>query len=179
MGNDKLVDLALRQIGNEDMDRTLKEYLDEDRGWCWAKFSLDLPASCLLEMARISLRSMEVEDRVGWMKQGNSRFSIKSAFSLLRGDASEDVWIGWKRIWRLKVQERAKVFMWLLAHDRVLSNWARWRRKLATSPCCDRCSVAKEDGIHAIRDCKGSREVWIVFLPPSLHGESFNLSLQD
>lgn len=78
--------------------------------------------------------------------------------------------MGWKRIWRLRAQERAKVFIWLLSHDKVLSNWSRWRRQLTTSQCCDRCGAAKEDGPHAVRDCKGSMEVWLSFSPPSASG---------
>lgn len=122
----------------------------------------------LIRLAETKL-SNEEEDQVSWMKQGNKKFSVKSAFTLLRNEARIDIWNGWKRIWKLRVQERTKILMWLLAHDRVLSNWARWNRQIAKSPGCDRCDAAKEDDVHAVRDCNKSRELWLSFLPPALN----------
>lgn len=69
-------------------------------------------------------------------------------------------WQGWKLIWGLRVQTRIRYFLWLLAHDRLLTNKGPWRRGLAPNPCCARCLADHEDGIHMVRDCEASREVW-------------------
>lgn len=68
--------------------------------------------------------------------------------------------------------------MWILAHDRVMTNWSRWRRRIAQTAGCDRCSFEREDGAHAIRDCKESKEVWPAFIPPHLHTRFFSLELK-
>lgn len=77
------------------------------------------------------------------------------------------------------MQERVRVFLWLLAHDKLLSSWSQWRRKLSSSPCCHCCSAKKEDVIHALRDCLDSKEVWLKFIPPGLHHSFFSLGLQE
>lgn len=95
-------------------------------------------------------------------------FTIRSAYLMLRRENINDTWKGWKRIWRLKAQERIKVFMWLLAHDKTLTNWSRWHRQISLTACCDRCTAEKEDAIHALRDHKASKEVLMCFIPPLL-----------
>src|SRR4051812_31825193 len=90
MGDDKLADLDLQRIECVDMDRTVRDYWEEDRGWCWKEFSHKLPASRLLMMAGVTIRTLEGEDSVGWLKQDNKKFSVRSVFSLLRRDVRED-----------------------------------------------------------------------------------------
>src|SRR4051812_40785427 len=82
------------------------------------------------------------------------------------------------KIWRLKVQKRVKEFMWILAHDRILSNWSRWKRKLAMNPCCSHCDGTIEDSIHAIRDCPTSKELWKFFIPQGLLSDFFSKNLR-
>lgn len=106
-------------------------------------------------------------------------FSVRSAYELIRGVGLTGAWPGWKRIWRLKVQERIKVFLWLLAHEKVLTNLSRVRRNLSQSACCDRCPAAVEDAMHAVRDCPASKEVWIRFVPPDVHNQFFSFGVQD
>lgn len=118
-------------------------------------------------------------DSVGWLAPENSKFTVRSAYLLLRGEGPNSAWEGWKRIWQLKAQERIKVFMWLLAHDKILTNASRWRRHLTSNPCCFRCDAVVEDGLHVIRDCKGSKEVWECFIPPPLWRNFFIQELQD
>lgn len=57
--------------------------------------------------------------------------------------------------------------MWLLAHDKVLTNYARWRRMIADNPECVICNNQKEDSLHAIRNCNEFNKVWMHLLPPS------------
>lgn len=74
---------------------------------------------------------------VGWLQVGKT-FSVSSAYELWRGLSDEGLWPGWNLIWSLKRQQRVKTFLWLLAHDRVLTNHNRWRRQWVDNSNCHR-----------------------------------------
>lgn len=75
-----------------------------------------------LASASIDLGSME-HDKVSWLKPGGA-FSVKSAYEFAFEGSEEGKWVGWKHIWSLRVQQRVKVFIWLLGHEAVLTNYS-------------------------------------------------------
>lgn len=145
------------EITNEERERTVASYWRDEEGWRWESFGDRLPTMTLLKIAGTRVnKNSSITDHAGWLEADSRRFTVKAAYSLLRGMQSTVEWKGWKCIWSLKSQERTKVFLWLLAHDRVMTNWARWRRMIISSPSCGRCAAEKEDALHATRDCKDS-----------------------
>ncbi|RYR37510.1 hypothetical protein Ahy_A09g042389 [Arachis hypogaea] len=66
----------------------------------------------------------------------------------------------WKLIWNWKGVQRAKVFLWQLAHNAVLtaSRTAIWGR--GNNPNCMSCDNDIETPFHVIRDCPMSSPVW-------------------
>lgn len=79
--------------------------------------------SILLKLAGfiLDLRGAE-NDHMHWLDPDAGSFSISSAYGVLTAKKDNGNWKGWKRIWRLKVRERIKVFMWIVAHDKIISN---------------------------------------------------------
>lgn len=61
-------------------------------------------------------------------------------------------------IQRLRVQ-RVKVFLCILAHDKLLTNFGRWPRGLVENSTCSRCNDRQEDALHMERDCLVSRDM--------------------
>lgn len=98
-------------------------------------------------------------DQVGWLDPNGSVSSVKSAYELAEGNSEVGKWEGWKLIWHLKVQQCIKIFIWMLAHERILTNYYRWRRKHAQNPNCGRYSRNVEDTMHVIKDCKFLKDV--------------------
>lgn len=78
------------------------------------------------------------------------KFSVKTAYELKAGRLSEGQWAGWKWIWRFRFQQRVKVLLWMLAHERILTNFIRWRRGIAYTSDCWRCNGESEDALHVI-----------------------------
>ncbi|CAN1215672.1 Putative ribonuclease H protein At1g65750 [Linum perenne] len=68
------------------------------------------------------------DDEMIWGPDPKGRFSIKSAYEILattRGPPQQNTW---KHIWRWQGPSRIKHFLWLAAHNRLLSNEERLRR---------------------------------------------------
>lgn len=55
---------------------------------------------------------------------------------------------------------RVQVFCWMLVHDRLLTNCAKVKRRLASSAYYALCQSAAESTLHALRDCSLAVEVW-------------------
>lgn len=125
------MNFSLRRIENDELERSVRDYWQEDRCWKWEEFAHPLPASWLIKLIGVVLDlTGEGHDWVGWLKPSSRRFIVKSAYLTLQKEEMKETWKGWRKIWRLEAQERTKVFMWLFAHDRILSNWMRWRIQL-------------------------------------------------
>lgn len=66
----------------------------------------------MLKLAGIVINAnKEEKDMVGWMDARSSNFTVKSVYDMLTRRNTNEVWKGWKRIWSLRIQECAKVFM--------------------------------------------------------------------
>ncbi|CAL9242351.1 unnamed protein product, partial [Arabidopsis halleri] len=54
----------------------------------------------------------------------NGQFTVKSAYAFLTQDDSPRQWMGklFRRVWRVKVPERVRVFFWLVVNQAVMTN---------------------------------------------------------
>lgn len=87
-------------------------------------------------------------------------------------------WNGWNLIWKLQVQQRVRVFLWVLAHEKILTNLERATRRMTSSALCVRCREEEESALHAVRDCKMAKEVWERLLPPELLAGFFSQGMK-
>lgn len=82
-------------------------------------------------------------------------------------------------VWKLKTQQRVRVFMWELGHSRLLTNEAWWKRNLALNGDCGRCNGHLETCLHMVRDCSEAKEVWLKLLPPNFISKFFSIHLRE
>ncbi|CAL1387343.1 unnamed protein product [Linum trigynum] len=92
--------------------------------------------------------------------------SLKIAYELIQADAvvQPQPEPCWKAIWRTLSPQRTHTFLWLAAHQRLLTNAERSRRHLAPNGTCPICEDGPETTLHVIRDCPYARGVWSHFL---------------
>lgn len=103
-----------------------------------------------------------LEDVWIWQPCTSGNYTTSSAYKFLHKPImGPQLVTDWGMIWKLHVQEKVKVFIWLLLHDATQVNAHRFRCQLATSPRCTRCSHDMEDNLHALCDCPHAREVWL------------------
>lgn len=174
-----LVQLQDEVDQNPENKASVHDYWIEGRGWDWQHVTDSISHTNLVKLASTSLQWDTKEgDQLGWLKP-NGVFFVQSAYEVHTNLKEEGVWLGWKRIWKLKVQQCVKTFIWTLSHDRILTNQCLWRRKLVDNPSCTRCNCKKEDAIYTLRDCLASNEVWTYSPQASTLRNFFSLPLRE
>lgn len=88
---------------------------------------------------------------------------IKSAMTLIRGMPVETTPTTWKHLWRTQIPQRIKFFLWLVTHDRLMTNTNRYIRGLTNDPRCGLCGDTEEDSDHILRKCPNAVRVWKKF----------------
>lgn len=59
-----------------------------------------------------------------WSISSVGNFSVSSTHKDCCNLESTPNWVGWVALWKVKVQQEVRVFIWLLAHDIILTNYA-------------------------------------------------------
>jgi len=82
-----------------------------------------LPEDVLKSIASFEInQDDEATHQLVWKGATNGGFFIKIALKLIRADIEEVQDSIWQVTWRLQVPRRFKFFIWLVAHDRVMTN---------------------------------------------------------
>ncbi|XP_057432083.1 uncharacterized protein LOC130724829 [Lotus japonicus] len=127
-------------------------------GWQWNKLWTIIPQKILDHLNQIAgPTGVPFPDAWRWQHRPDGLYTVASCYSWLRDQSHEgsDQRV-WSRIWKLQIPEKYKFFLWLCLH-----NARRFTCQLASSPACTRCSHPLEDGLHCLRDCPHSKEIWL------------------
>ncbi|XP_016168765.1 uncharacterized protein LOC107611342 [Arachis ipaensis] len=133
--------------------------------WNVRKLQEMLPEDIVKRIVGISPPSPWKEaDYIAWRSSSNGQFSIKSAY---------------QNLMETQGPERVRTFLWLVAHNTILTNLERRRRHLTTDGACPRCWHHEELVIHVLRDCFYARSIWQRLIPPNGINSFFNTSLNN
>lgn len=66
----------------------------------------------------------------------------------------------WRFIWKLKLPQRWLIFLWIVMHERLLTNQLRSQWGLALNANCALCGYHDESIIYFLRDCEVSASLW-------------------
>lgn len=100
------------------------------------------------------------EDAIQWKITAAGTYTAKSAYEVqFTGAISE---LNWESIWKAKVQNKCKVFAWLLLQCRLPTNDRIIRRGGQANPTCSLCSIAQEKTLHIISKCTYAAAVWSI-----------------
>ncbi|KAK8494909.1 hypothetical protein V6N11_074157 [Hibiscus sabdariffa] len=149
---------------------------DHNGQWDWNRILLFLLEHVLQKIATIRPPTYILGEEIpGWRWEQNRSFSTKSAYEFLSTSEDLGVDFNWSKIWSLKLRQHVKVFTWLAAHDRLLSNAERFLRHLSTSDRCPFCQSNSETTDHILRHCSTVVANWIVVIEPNRISEFFQL----
>ncbi|KAK8993752.1 hypothetical protein V6N11_007972 [Hibiscus sabdariffa] len=133
--------------------------------WRWAEFESLFPVSVLLHIATTKVPCLGgAIDFCVWKPPGNHLFLVRSAYQVCRPMASapvEEVWtaVGWFQGW-----SKVKMFLWLVCHQRLMTNSERVRRHLAHDSSCSIYGAVEEDVDNILRQCPLVEPVWVILV---------------
>lgn len=160
VGEKPLSCLALLPVSGVLMGRRVCDYWVAGRGWDWLSFNQLLPASTLLRLPSVALSKDEnMEDKLIWNSDKFGPFSVNKAYRAVNESSNQEMWIGWKRIWSIQTKQRVRIFLWLLAHEKIMTNYNCWRRRLTGNPIFLVCEAHEESCLHAVHDCKQAKMI--------------------
>ncbi|CAN1215673.1 Putative ribonuclease H protein At1g65750 [Linum perenne] len=163
----RLIDHATRSITEVELNNSVSDWVDDTGKWDWQRLNGCLPPLIVGQVTGMdSPHPTDGDDEMIWGPDPKGRFSIKSAYEILattRGPPQQNTW---KHIWRWQGPSRIKHFLWLAAHNRLLSNEERLRRHMTDRDDCHRCPSVSETSLHILRDCNLAKSVWTSLLPP-------------
>lgn len=180
VGSRPLCDDLRRTLSANEVLLTVADYWLEGCGWKWGQIGNEIPMERLLQIASEVVRVGEdAEDKLVWGQRTGGAFTVKDAYTSIVDLLQEPQWLGWQRIWKLKTQQRVRIFIWLLARESLMTNYTRWRRHMAVLPICSVCDEEEETVLHAMRDCGAARRIWMLLVPVEYQQKFFSLCLRD
>ena len=133
---------------------------ENGRGWDFAAISEVFNAQVSDLIHRISLPDIPQEDSVYWIYDKSGTFLVKSCYRALQGELSSKIPGVWKRIWALKAPPKIRNLMWRIAADYLPKATRLIRRKVDSSPICQRCYCAEEATFHVFFECAIAQATW-------------------
>ncbi|KAA3474835.1 GTP cyclohydrolase 1-like [Gossypium australe] len=168
---------ALERIN---LDSTLKDWVLPDGSWNIDMLRIWLPDAMIKRIVSIPPpHPAGGKDRIIWASSGSGSFSIRSAYWASKESSWRPRNDIWKSIWRYQGPHRVRLFLWIVANQRLLTNSERTRRGIGQSNACPRCGHACEDIMHVLRDCTTAKEAWILVVPLEKHSRFFSEPLQS
>ncbi|CAL1380493.1 unnamed protein product [Linum trigynum] len=172
--------MATETISEEDLQRPVSEFVDEDGNWKVEKFASLLPQEIQHKITAHAVDPLATEeDHLFWTPTTDGRFTTKSAYQILHAALASAQQSWWKAIWHLTVPERVRCFIWLLAQGKVSSNEVRAHRRLTQEDSCYRCPSQTESLPHIFRSCPPAAFFWHRVVPSAAQQEFFSLPWEE
>lgn len=97
-------------------------------------------------------------DVIFWSLEKSGKYSVKSLYNGLTKNESGNYH---KRIWKGKIPEKIKIFLWLIANDAILTRENMKKRNWQGDPSCVFCECF-ETVNHLFFQCPVSKVIWMV-----------------
>ncbi|KAM3272212.1 hypothetical protein ACQJBY_042422 [Aegilops geniculata] len=110
----------------------------------------------LLSIAQAIILNDE-EDAIIWKFESNGRYSVRSMYGIVNFRGVCPIHI--PKIWQLHVPPNIHIFLWLLAHDKLLFRSNLSKRQHLDDLTCLFCSEY-ENSNHLFFECAIATEVW-------------------
>lgn len=148
-----------------DQDDTVDKLMDSSNHmWCPDIVNEVLFPIDAERVMNIPISSTGVPDMRVWIASTDGLFRVKDAYSLAlnaqfdtsSSNGSDPMW---NKLWSLKIQPKAKVFLWRAAWD-ILPHGHNLRKKgVENVGSCGRCGML-ETNSHVLKDCLWARNLW-------------------
>ncbi|WOL08423.1 hypothetical protein Cni_G17176 [Canna indica] len=131
------------------------------------KWNMDLLSQCFdLSLCRriedIWIDTEHRNEKWAWSKNDTGALTTKRAYPFIKGmdDRTEAICFDWSKMWRLKMSERIKKFIWKLIWGRVPTSKWFGRFTGAEIEKCFVCKDAEDDINHLLFECEVASRYW-------------------
>jgi hypothetical protein len=110
--------------------------------WKWEDFAHLLPIRVVMVIASHPVPStMMGTNNMYWKASSSGQFTIKTAYkhqadNELHGTLGDPTW---RMVWKWEGPERIRSFLWLVAHNSLLTNERKVARNWSDNPYCHLC----------------------------------------
>jgi hypothetical protein len=128
-------------------------------------------------------------DKLIWTGTTNGKFSVKSAYYLLLGEANSSSGSTssggsldrhlWSNIWSSQVQPKIRLFMWRACLDIIPTRTKLFDKGILHSFSCQWCETEPETSSHVLWQCAFAQKVWQACPIPIPSSCNENLSFRD
>lgn len=169
--NGKGLYTVIPRIDRRDMDVRLNQLLSSDGRWNFDSLHTEIPQGLVEELMEADFRIGTEPDLLIWNETASGLFSCQSAYcTLKRQDTMTEQRrssnINWKLLWKSKLPNKFKHFLWLAMQDRLMTNMLCFKRQMTHDASCTICSGVNETTAHILRDCKAAKLIWKEVLTP-------------
>ncbi|CAN1181076.1 Putative ribonuclease H protein At1g65750 [Linum perenne] len=172
----RLANSALNQ-GNINAADKVADFCSASGGWDIDKLQSVISTEAMQQVLGMIPPSADLgADKPVWGLEGNGGYSVKSGYLLineLNTNVQEDNSL-WKCIWKWPGPNKIRHFMWLVSHNRILTNQERKRRHMTDDDSCVRCGAGVESIDHCLRLCHVALQVWQQLVPASKRNSFFS-----
>lgn len=94
-----------------------------------------------------------------WNVTASGEFSCQSAYKVLHGLNHELPHSShkWRVIWKSKLSNKLKHFIWLAVQDKLMTNVLRFSINMALDAVCSQCGEVEESVVHMLRHCRTAK----------------------
>ncbi|CAN1789810.1 Putative ribonuclease H protein At1g65750 [Linum perenne] len=157
----KLIDMITQPDISVDLETPVCEFVTKSGIWDMDRLRPILNDDAICEIMGMTPSGEDRgEDAWVWGEEINGWFSIRSAYDLILKPVNNNPDVDWNWVWKWIGPSRVQHFLWLVTHDRLLTNLERKRRHISDSSSCPRCRDINESVPHVLWDCPFAALVW-------------------
>ena len=121
-------------------------------------------------MRRIQVCEDGAEDTLIWPLTSDGDYSVRSAYRMLvsadsilqpSSSSSGNPGLVWKKIWKMRVPNKIRHFIWRAAKDSLPTKQNLKARHIPIDEVCDGCGEHTESTVHCLWLCDQVRSVWM------------------
>ncbi|CAL5382095.1 unnamed protein product [Camellia sinensis] len=138
---------------------TVDKLMNDVGEWDVNKIKACIPSEALDYVLNVNLsRFVTYPDTPHWKGSTSGNFSAATAYQMASSSMDNSINMDW--VWKLKIPQKLKGFLWLTLHGKLLTNSMRLKSGITDNANCPRCNHLLEDVEHLLRGCTYSRFVW-------------------
>lgn len=164
LGEAPLISVACSTISLQEQNYTVDFYWHEG-GWDFVTLANKLPHDVLLMLHAMVLRDDgDAMDKIVWRDSLLGQMTVKGAYRRLRSSLHDQKDVIWPLVWKVRVPQSYRVFLWRIVHGRIMTNEYRARLGMTDCGVCSLCVEGSESILHVLRDCPYAKRVWQSFM---------------